>query len=255
MRTCSYPPCDQPHSAKGFCAAHYQQHVVRGLPLGPVGVPPPPKPVCSFDGCKKTSITKGLCKAHYAQLRRTGVLKPIRVPHQPCAVAGCDGKWESRGLCSRHAYHRDVKGIAVEDMKPIRRRRKHTGETKCVVEGCGRPTEILDWCNYHYHRQDRGLPPEPTRKAKSDEGDKKTHARTGYVFVKVERARCQTKRRTWVQEHRLVMEDHLGRPLHRHETVHHKNGNRAGQPAGELGTVVAVSSTGSARGRPGGVGA
>ena len=31
----------------------------------------------------------------------------------------------------------------------------------------------------------------------------------------------------WIKHHRYVMEQHIGRSLLKHETVHHKNGDRA----------------------------
>lgn len=45
------------------------------------------------------------------------------------------------------------------------------------------------------------------------------HKRSGY--------RCFMINGHQVAEHRLVMERRLGRPLEPHETVHHKNGQRA----------------------------
>lgn len=50
--------------------------------------------------------------------------------------------------------------------------------------------------------------------------------RHGYVMVYSPEHPNATKR-GYMLEHRLVMEQVVGRPLRRHETVHHKNGDRA----------------------------
>lgn len=49
----------------------------------------------------------------------------------------------------------------------------------------------------------------------------------GYVVTKVGIDYPGANNRGWMLEHRYVMEQVLGRTLEAHETVHHKNGNRA----------------------------
>lgn len=48
----------------------------------------------------------------------------------------------------------------------------------------------------------------------------------GYVFVKVPKGHPGALCNGYMLEHRLVMARKLGRPLERHETVHHINGDR-----------------------------
>lgn len=103
----------------------------------------------------------------------------------------------------------------------------HYGDIACEVDGCETPAKVKTWCRYHYCRVKKGIPLLRSRKQISSIGDRKVSPKTGYVFVKCEPGEVKTSRRHWKQEHRLVMEQHIGRELTSKETVHHINGDRA----------------------------
>jgi HNH endonuclease len=90
----------------------------------------------------------------------------------------------------------------------------------------------------HYDRWHKHGDPLVTKTAPKGEAYSRTITNQGYVRV------TRSYKKSYA-EHRLVMEEMLGRSLLRHETVHHKNGIRhdnrpanlelwfKGQPAGQ----------------------
>lgn len=78
--TCSFPECERPRIANGFCVGHYRQHwlgkEMRHLrKLKPRGQP---HPTCSFPGCLNGGRKKnGLCQAHYSQSKKGQSLVPV----------------------------------------------------------------------------------------------------------------------------------------------------------------------------------
>lgn len=85
----------------------------------------------------------------------------------------------------------------------------------CKTDSCSQPVRRnrngigMGYCESHI---------DASRSRLRRPGSKYT-SRDGYVIVKLPDGRC-------VGEHRIVMEQHLGRPLERGETVHHINGVR-----------------------------
>lgn len=69
--------------------------------------------------------------------------------------------------------------------------------------------------------------------------------KTVYGYVKIKNKEHPNSANGWISEHTLVMSTHLGRPIRKGESIHHKNGIRSdnrienlelwniGQPAGQ----------------------
>jgi hypothetical protein len=139
-----------------------------------------------------------------------------------CIGDGCERKHFALGLCERHYYRNYGKPKDKWDLSPVRQWR--TLPTLCEIEGCSRMPEANGMCGMHRMRL----------RTHGDVGPAETHRpggsrivmANGYIKVHVPKhpnANCDG----YVLEHRLVMEEMLGRPLQKPENVHHKNGIRS----------------------------
>jgi hypothetical protein len=178
---------------------------------------------CAVDDCERPHYSRGWCEAHYRRWRRNGTTERQRSDQPPgaCRVAGCDEEVNARGWCHGH-HQRWLRKGDVEAHIPLGRRRQP--ET-CEIDGCDRGTKARGLCPGHYHRwcyQGDARPHEPLRRNEGRGG--MSH---GYWCIPVpEELLHLTDGKRWVGEHRLVMAQHLGRPLEADEVVHHRNGRR-----------------------------
>lgn len=93
---------------------------------------------------------------------------------------------------------------------------------KCTFSTCTSVLYAKGLCSTHYGQQNRGVALYmPTR----GQGRATRTDKAGYRNVWFP-GHPNAQKAGWIFEHRLVMSNHLGRPLFADENVHHKNGNR-----------------------------
>lgn len=125
-----------------------------------------------------------------------------------CLAESCNRIGVSKGYCGMH-YHRLVRHGNASIVKNIR------GKKTCSIKECTNKYRSLGYCDKHYLKFRKYGDP-LVSKTKGRYLNKK-----GYVFVPDPTGKLHT-----IAEHRLVMEQHLARPLKKGENVHHINGNK-----------------------------
>lgn len=121
-----------------------------------------------------------------------------------CSVEFCEDNSKIKGWCQRH-YHQQLAGKAFTPRRQV--------ITTCTFEGCGKPHKARGLCVGHLAQIDRGAELAPLHLIKP------RLTTNGYLTLFVDGKRKP--------QHRLVMEEHVGRELLPEETVHHKNGVRS----------------------------
>lgn len=220
---CSFEGCGRKSQTRGLCQPHYKQFK-DGDDL--TALPPRrrrdyPK-TCVFETCDRDSWREGMCGTHHSQMKRTGrmwEIKPYRFNSDKCVGPNCENKPKARDMCQAHWGQ----WRAGKDLYDIRERRvgAYPEGAKCSFESCKKSAKVEWLCGTHYAQKRRGVELTPVHPNLGNWG-KPSHS-NGYLVLS--RTLPGGVKET-IPQHRLVMQEHIGRELLPEETVHHLNGVR-----------------------------
>lgn len=178
-------------TASGYCSLHYKRFKRHGDPCLVKRNCNPPQ-FCTVEGCSEKHVGKGFCRKHLKKFHKYGdpLGKAQRKSPKMCSVPGCDKAYHAHGYCSAHIARLRKYGDPLG--KPEERPLKLSGGHRIIGHGEGRHIKKYKTNSYWMIL----CPCHPNADSK------------GYV-----------------QEHRLIMEVHLGRFLNKNEYVHHKDEN------------------------------